>query len=547
MTVICEHFVHTSLPRRGFVTLASPGLTPALVKALTPPFEPSKIDVGISVTLPEESKGGRVAVSYLRRHEDEYRRPFIHNHTFLAPRDGYVELGAHPRAFDRWYLDLDRFGVEQPVEPIAIEPDANASSKPSRDDLRRVGDSFPREGLLADVVSAIESGQQRRVTVTGTPRQAIDLVYSLLRVLPLSLRSFPFATFEPPGGHRLKYLLTVLHAGGDGKAVHVATSSSARRPAKITVDLERAVLQADESRVASAWAAFDHRHRIFQALSLARKQLLSGELEPAASTLSRAAKPLQGPDAQQDEIKEYQTLYLELTKKTNKLDAYWTALNHPSVLGNKPATAGKVLEESGVAPEFKTGLAFKSLLAYDPPDLQKHGIVAFILRDPDSLISEVAGGRLSLASALKVLLSDSAQWMPLLLTLFQFDVSAKTIESHEGSDTPPRFIDYLNDLAALEGLGHPGPATVKRMLEIFTGRLQAAFDNELKKLDHARRGGLSDLRPRYAAQTLALLRRSGATEKVARLAVAVNSKVSRRRWSKMLDRFSGYDNQSSRP
>ena len=205
-------FLYTSQPGKGFEELINPDqqLKNWLRDNLRQPHSPSytrTLDKGLSVSLQD----GWVICTYLVRQTDDNNRPFIRNHSLLAPESEYIHLAKN---FDQTILaniteDDERALLDGQLKPLAFPQ--STGGKLALEDMKVVTDYFGQGQDLEKLLASLIGGNPFSLTMRGTTDDAIYLACALLKAAAQEDMPVPqFATFEPNSKTRSWYPSQVL-------------------------------------------------------------------------------------------------------------------------------------------------------------------------------------------------------------------------------------------------------------------------------------------------------------------------------------------------
>jgi hypothetical protein len=190
--ISCEHFIYSSLPGRGLTILKSNsfdvpleirdpfGVTSAYQRKYLEDFKEARSQKNFVLN-------GRpvIGISYLRNTLDDFSRKGIFNHTIIITQEDYIKLGAHPEILeDKFIKNIDKnFDPTSRLVPIQIDEKQPILTK---EDLL-ILQYFEKE--LLHIIDNLIRGSKVVIRIANSMGEPIKLVYSLLKVLPPTVRS----------------------------------------------------------------------------------------------------------------------------------------------------------------------------------------------------------------------------------------------------------------------------------------------------------------------------------------------------------------------
>ena len=117
----CEHFIHALLPRSGYKTVMSKGVTQLLsrenLQMLMHIGDHIKKETTVRVWLPDVNI---LSISYLRPAKDQYSRSGVWNHTILLKIQNYFTLADPTPTLKPYFIRDFNNGVPTTLEPLMV-------------------------------------------------------------------------------------------------------------------------------------------------------------------------------------------------------------------------------------------------------------------------------------------------------------------------------------------------------------------------------------------------------------------------------------------
>ncbi|RKX93582.1 MAG: hypothetical protein DRP84_08215 [Spirochaetes bacterium] len=191
---INNHFIRTVFPRVGWTTVRC-----------------NEFDLDIHYNFKEYIKGiplnfnearvfytvdkNNVSISFLRPALDEYKRIAYFHHTLLIKTKNYRKIGAHPGVFEPVFIkDIKHLTPDSSLDALFIDESmAKQFIKINEGDHSIIKKYFDRTKLF-NTLSHLIFGKKLRFEIVGSPSESIKLTYSILKLLPPSLRLVEFVT-----------------------------------------------------------------------------------------------------------------------------------------------------------------------------------------------------------------------------------------------------------------------------------------------------------------------------------------------------------------
>ncbi|MBI4199020.1 MAG: hypothetical protein HY535_00910 [Chloroflexi bacterium] len=504
VAVVCQQLFHTSVPGRGFLILKSAGVVESLVPHVAEPIDPfgvASYGEGRAQYLLEAGGVSYAAISYLKKTLDDHSRPFIFNHTLIVSRQDYLRLGAHPQALESAFVTPQTFTFTGPsVDPLSVDVPSSPPALPSEEDLQRVRKHLPDPRGLTLLLSTLEAGRPLDMAVAGGEQEALQLVYSLLRVLPVPLRAIPFASFAPRVEYRGKFLLTAVPTNTRGATSQITSQPWGSQPSQAVVEMAQAVQAVDLAKLAAVWEMFEMVRLFADGLEAASGHLVAGRTKAAEAQLHQMQAMLSSSALKEEQKAQYQDMVLRLHLQRGSTEDFLAALQESTGVPDKLARIGQVVNDASVSPAFKHQLIGQCLQRYNPREPGLQPLLQFLAGNPAALPELVRAETVPLDRLLLALAVSRPLPTDLLGPLFQFDCSPRVLDTFERKQGRPYFVLCLDQLSRLQAFDASAQgfvaSTLQRYIEgvrdgcnqVFRGLARQQWNTYARKVVHVLQG-----------------------------------------------------------